>query len=203
MKISNEIINFLPEIKNWRHELHSHPELGYEEEWTSNFVAEKLESFGIEVHKGLGKTEAENLAAKETLDLAKIEFAEQLRFTLIQTQKIQEIETLFKTYRNSNGEVDLANAYRSLMAQDNLNPTPNLERTVDIERGKAHQLMADLLDQMKYKMGGRQSKLQKTNLKLMVRELMGENTGNVNAKQLSEAWKQTAEHLRKRFNSQK
>ena len=56
MKTSNEIINFLPEIKNWRHELHSHPELGYEEEWTSNFVAEKLESFGIEVHKGLGKT---------------------------------------------------------------------------------------------------------------------------------------------------
>ena len=36
--------------------MHSHPELGYEEEWTSNFVAEKLESFGIEVHKGLGKT---------------------------------------------------------------------------------------------------------------------------------------------------
>ena len=132
--------------------------------------------------------------------MAKIEFAEQLRFTLIQTQKIQEINNLFNTYRNINGEVDLANAYRSLMAQDNLNPTPNIERTVDIERGKAHQLMAGLLDQMKYKMGGRQSKLQKTNLKLMVRELMGETTGNVNAKQLASAWIETAEHLRKRFN---
>ena len=160
---------------------------------------EELQSY-YQLNKGLGKTEAEKLAAKETLDLAKIEFAEQLRFTLIQTQKIQEIETLFKTYRNVNGEIDLANAYRSLMAQDNLNPTPNLERTVDIERGKAHQLMANLLDQMKYKMGGRQSKLQKTNLTLMVRELMGENTGNINAKQLSEAWKAAAEHLRKRFN---
>ena len=56
MKISNEIINVIPEVKDWRHDLHAHPELGYEEEWTSNFVAEKLESFGIEVHRGLGKT---------------------------------------------------------------------------------------------------------------------------------------------------
>jgi len=160
---------------------------------------EELQSY-YQINKGLGKTEAEKLAAKETLDLAKIEFAEQLRFTLIQTQKIQEIETLFKTYRNVNGEIDLANAYRSLMAQDNLNPTPNLERTVDIERGKAHALMANLLDQMKYKIAGRQSKFQKTNLTLMVRELMGENTGNINAKQLADAWKQAAEHLRKRFN---
>jgi metal-dependent amidase/aminoacylase/carboxypeptidase family protein len=36
--------------------LHAHPELGYEEEWTSNFVAKKLESFGLEIHRGLGKT---------------------------------------------------------------------------------------------------------------------------------------------------
>ena len=56
MKISNEIINVIPEVKDWRHDLHAHPELGYEEEWTSNFVAEKLKSFGIEVHRGLGKT---------------------------------------------------------------------------------------------------------------------------------------------------
>ena len=46
MKVSNEIISIFPEIKKWRHELHANPELGYEEEWTSNFVAEKLESFG-------------------------------------------------------------------------------------------------------------------------------------------------------------
>ena len=56
MKISNEIINVIPEVKDWRHDLHAHPELGYEEEWTSNFIAEKLKSFGIEVHRGLGKT---------------------------------------------------------------------------------------------------------------------------------------------------
>ncbi len=43
MEVSNEIINIIPEIKIWRHELHAHPELGYEEKWTSDFVAKKLQ----------------------------------------------------------------------------------------------------------------------------------------------------------------
>ncbi len=45
--------NFIKEI---RHALHIHPETAYEEKWTSDFVAKKLQSFGITVHKGLAKT---------------------------------------------------------------------------------------------------------------------------------------------------
>ena len=56
METSNEIVNIIPEVMTWRHELHAHPELGYEEKWTSDFIVTKLESFGIEAHKGLGKT---------------------------------------------------------------------------------------------------------------------------------------------------
>ena len=56
MQISKEIENIIPEIRGWRHTLHAHPELGYEEKWTSDFVADKLQSFGIEVHRGLGGT---------------------------------------------------------------------------------------------------------------------------------------------------
>jgi len=39
-----------------RHDLHSHPELGYQEVRTSDIVAAKLESWGIEVHRGIAKT---------------------------------------------------------------------------------------------------------------------------------------------------
>ena len=56
MQISKEIENIIPEIRSWRHTLHAHPELGYEEKWTSDFVADKLQSFGMEVHRGLGGT---------------------------------------------------------------------------------------------------------------------------------------------------
>ena len=162
-------------------------------------MLDELKTYYLE-KKGLSQTEAEKVAAKQTYDQTAIDAAEKLRYTILQKNKINEILNVFKTYRNINGEVDYANAYRALMAHDNFSNLPNIERIVDIERGKAHRLMANLLDQMKYKMGGRQTKLQKANLKLMVRELMGETTGNKNAKQLADAWKKTAEHLRKRFN---
>jgi len=44
------------EMTEWRHALHQNPEMAFEEEWTSDFIAEKLESFGIEIHRGLAKT---------------------------------------------------------------------------------------------------------------------------------------------------
>jgi amidohydrolase len=46
----------LAEMTEWRRGLHAHPELGFEEHRTSAFVAEKLESFGLRVHRGLAAT---------------------------------------------------------------------------------------------------------------------------------------------------
>ena len=40
----------------WRHELHRYPEFGFEENLTSDFIAEKLASFGVEVVRNIGKT---------------------------------------------------------------------------------------------------------------------------------------------------
>jgi len=40
----------------WRHDFHMHPELGFDEHRTSDKVAELLESFGVTVHRGIGKT---------------------------------------------------------------------------------------------------------------------------------------------------
>lgn len=51
-----EIAAFQDEMRDWRRDIHAHPELGFEEMRTSDIVAAKLESFGLEVHRGLGKT---------------------------------------------------------------------------------------------------------------------------------------------------
>jgi hippurate hydrolase len=40
----------------WRRDIHAHPELGFEETRTADLVARQLESFGIEVHRGVGRT---------------------------------------------------------------------------------------------------------------------------------------------------
>ena len=56
MPIINRISDFHPDMTEWRHALHAHPEICFEEVWTGDFIAEKLRSFGIEVSRGLGKT---------------------------------------------------------------------------------------------------------------------------------------------------
>jgi amidohydrolase len=56
MNISPEVAALVPEMREWRHHIHAHPETAFEEEATSALVAQKLESFGLEVHRGLAKT---------------------------------------------------------------------------------------------------------------------------------------------------
>jgi hippurate hydrolase len=44
------------EMTAWRRHLHAHPETAFEEHETASFVAERLASFGIGVHRGLAGT---------------------------------------------------------------------------------------------------------------------------------------------------
>ena len=45
-----------PELVDTRHQLHAQPELAFEEVATSNLVAERLQRWGYQVHRGLGQT---------------------------------------------------------------------------------------------------------------------------------------------------
>ena len=56
MPINNRIAAFQDDMTAWRRDIHAHPELGFEEERTSEIVATKLAEFGITVHRGLGGT---------------------------------------------------------------------------------------------------------------------------------------------------
>ena len=56
MHLVKQIKDMELQLSEWRRNLHAHPELGFEEHRTSDFVASKLEEFGIEVHREIGKT---------------------------------------------------------------------------------------------------------------------------------------------------
>ena len=56
MPIINRIADYHDEMTAWRHDIHAHPEIAFEEQRTSDVVARQLESFGIEIHRGLAKT---------------------------------------------------------------------------------------------------------------------------------------------------
>jgi hippurate hydrolase len=51
-----EIERLAAEMTAWRRDIHAHPELGFEERRTAEFVATQLESWGIETHRGIGRT---------------------------------------------------------------------------------------------------------------------------------------------------
>ncbi|MEK9707338.1 MAG: M20 aminoacylase family protein [Alphaproteobacteria bacterium] len=56
MNIREEIKRDHALLTEWRRDLHAHPELAFEEERTAALVAERLQSFGIEVETGIAKT---------------------------------------------------------------------------------------------------------------------------------------------------
>ena len=56
MPVNNRIAAMAPEIAEWRQAIHSNPELGFQEHATGAMVAEKLASWGIEVHRGIAGT---------------------------------------------------------------------------------------------------------------------------------------------------
>jgi amidohydrolase len=56
MPVIDRIAGFRDDLTDWRRDIHAHPELGFEEQRTSDLVADKLAGWGIEVHRGIGKT---------------------------------------------------------------------------------------------------------------------------------------------------
>ena len=59
MPILNRIADLAPTCLEWRHHLHSIPELGFDLHKTSAHIADKLRSFGVdELHEGIAKTGA-------------------------------------------------------------------------------------------------------------------------------------------------
>ncbi|ROR11163.1 M20 aminoacylase family protein [Erwinia sp. JUb26] len=49
-------VSLIEEATGWRRALHARPELGYQEHHTSQLIAEQLEAFGLQVHRGLAGT---------------------------------------------------------------------------------------------------------------------------------------------------
>ena len=54
--ILEEVNGFQALMQEWRRDIHQHPELAFNENRTAELVTQNLESFGIEVFTGIGKT---------------------------------------------------------------------------------------------------------------------------------------------------
>ncbi len=56
MSHNDPVAAVTPEVVAWRHRIHANPELGFQETATAAFVADRLRSFRLDVHEGIGGT---------------------------------------------------------------------------------------------------------------------------------------------------
>ncbi len=56
MPVHNRIADFAADMTAWRRDIHTHPELAFQEKRTSDLVAAKLAEWGIEVTRGIAGT---------------------------------------------------------------------------------------------------------------------------------------------------
>jgi amidohydrolase len=70
MKLINDIVLQAASLMAIRRDIHAHPELCFEEIRTADLVAQKLTEWGMEVHRGLGKTGVVGVLKSGTSDRA-------------------------------------------------------------------------------------------------------------------------------------
>ena len=56
MAVHNKIGAMTQEMTKWRHALHACPETAFQEKETSDYVVERLLSFGLDIYRGLAGT---------------------------------------------------------------------------------------------------------------------------------------------------
>lgn len=62
--------NLREDARTWRHDIHKHPELGFQENRTAGIIADLLTGFGLEVHSGIGTTGVVGVLQRGTDDQA-------------------------------------------------------------------------------------------------------------------------------------
>lgn len=66
-QLKQQAQDMVPQLVEWRRDLHRHPELGFQEVRTAGIVAHHLDSLGLEVTTGVGKTGVVALVERDGL----------------------------------------------------------------------------------------------------------------------------------------
>ena len=143
--------------------------------------------------------EAERAAARSTFDQLEFEAKLRKRRKLLQVETYKRVDQDLKSYRNAQGEEDIAQAATTLIEGDVLSKTTSVETRKQAIRGLALAKMNDVLATFRRNLLG--SVRNKAKLRNVIREAFGEDTGDIHARDLAKAWNEAAEYLRQRFNA--
>lgn len=142
-----------------------------------------------------GQQAAEAMASEEAVKRFAAEAALQKRQSALQIKAQQQIAADVRSFRGDNPGASAV----ALFTHNSRAPYSNVERRADVIEGQAHAMMSGLLERFSRNMAGQVR--DRATLRNVVREAFGENTGDAAARELAEAWTETAEMLRLRFNA--
>lgn len=148
----------------------------------------------------MGGAAAEALATDMVLKQLKGEALLKKRRTLLQVKAQQLAGAAMDGYNGGRkgGPID-PRAAEALFDRDGRASYSNVEGRRQAVRGTAHAMMDQILsDHSRNLIGVVRNRAQ---LGDIVRELFGQDSGNVSARELADAWTRTAEMLRQRFNA--
>lgn len=150
----------------------------------------------LEAHyrKQTGETAAASMASTETLDRMEAEAFQRKRQAVMQIAAQRSAIDNMKRYAGGLGDAALA-----LLDQDGKAPYSNVEARRKAILGRSHAMMEGVLSRHRRRVTG--VIRDRAGLRDLVREAFGEESGNLSAKEMADAWTRTAEMLRQRFNA--
>lgn len=149
----------------------------------------------------MGGAAAEARATGEVLKLLERDALQKKRQMLAQVKAQQAIVTAMNGYnggRKEGAPID-PHAAEALFDRDGRATYANVDGRRMAIRGRAHAMLDRLLAEHSRNLIGRVR--HRAQLDAIVRELFGQDSGNLAAKEMADAWSRTAEMLRQRFNA--
>lgn len=138
-------------------------------------------------------------AGRETFDALQFQATQRKRTKLLAYQNWKQIQKNMDEFKNFRGKQDYGLAAVSHLVRDERATFSSVETRVQAVTNSATRVLYDVLGSFRKNLIG--STRKKAQLKEMVKEVFGEDTGNAAAKEMAAAWSKSAEYLRKRFNA--
>jgi hypothetical protein len=135
-------------------------------------------------------------AGQDTFDALEYQVLQRKRRKLLAYQNWKQITKNFDEYKN--GADPAAAAVAHFVPKEGAKFS-NIEMRTQAVTNAATRVMYDVLGTFRKNLIG--STRKKAQLKDMVREIFGEDTGSASAKELAASWSKSAEYLRQRFNA--
>ena len=143
----------------------------------------------------MGPEAASNSAARQTFDQLAADAAHKKRTKLMQIQRYRSLERNMDEFESDRP----GKALQALVARDKRANFQNIEGVYQSTRKQAFAQMAEILG--RYRKGVIGQTRYSAELPTLVREVFGEDTGNVPAREMAESWRIVSDGLRKRANA--